>query len=413
MSNRGFLGQIGDAFRNNAEETKTDDNQLEAATEQDSSLTEEKTSQEEVVAETQEEVTEAVAEEATEEEVSTDPQLKAVSEETTEEPEAKAEDTTTEEAQTQEVDYDSYIQENGYKSPDEYSELETQLEEYKGVKEILEDDLISTLIERKKRGLPIDINYLYQQSIDYDSLDVNNLDIAKELIMQNTAINEGIDQELVRKKVERKFRELSNYDPDEEEYKDILDDIQYEAAKAKINLKKIQQENKLPESAAAVNQGPTQEQVQAQYEQQLNDWKKRISSEVKTGVDGYSEVTLGEGDNSVTYELSAQDKKSVEKWLKSEVIDKGNLGYTQRYFDGKGWDTAKMVEDAIWMNSDIRGRAIEKLINTSAANGGEKVVNTIKNTKVDKKVEHQPTDEEKRKEALARQTLGAFGLLRK
>jgi len=321
----------------------------------------------------QEEVVEEPQEEASEEqvEVPTDQadQLEVMSNQEEDSPQQEEEE---------KVDYESYVKENGYISKDEYEEKLQKLNEYESKRS--EDPFLNAILERYEDG-SLTFDWLANQTIDYDSIDESNTNAAKELIKRSMALN-GLDEDEIEFEISDKYEDLfsGDYDKEDKEYQRALKRFEFDARKAKRTLKDAQEKNRLPES----KQSAKIAEQQKAYEERVNSWKENWNKTIPSKVKDFSELklNLNEG-GEFKYELSAQDKKWVEKSLSNRIVEGLDTNFTAEYFDQKSntWDVDKMIGDTLWKNSDIRGRFIEKILNESNAKKADEVVSTIKNTK--------------------------------
>lgn len=333
-----------------AEEVKS-----EATQEEVSSLTENKTEEAEVI-----ETTEAPKAETTQEVVSEDVEDKVPTNQTNQ--------------PTTEFKWDELAKEEGWISP---QELESKLSEYKQMTEKpTNNDLINKLVELDRSGKKIDIGFIARQMIDYDTLDVTNESQARELIKQSLKTkNPDLTTEEIDFEMRVKYKDLQRYsdDPESEEYRDALERLQFDAQKAKRELKRVQQEESLPNPDAGYKK--VEEDAEKQRKEFQQFWSSEVPKQTK-GKNKYS-VQLKEGD--VEYELSEPQIKRLNKYLKE------NLSHASEYFDAKSgtWDWDGMWEGAVLKDKDIMGSVIQKAVDQFTAKGKEDLTKQLKNTKTE------------------------------
>lgn len=281
--------------------------------------------------------------------------------------------------------YDDYIEKNGYKSKEEFEELSAKYQEVEqklatlNQEPQIDDPLFQAIKQRYISGEGIDMNYLRQQLIDYDSYDANNADHAKGLIMEGL-LSEGMTPEEAQLEWDYKYGDMSEYDPDEREYKKLEQKMKLEANRFKRELKKAQQENRLPNSDYAQKQQEERARVEQAQKQWKDNWTQTIPNEIGK-IDGLSLR------DDITYQLSESDKASLQSELKKKVIDEMDFNFTGKYFDEKKrtWDVSSMIEDVAWGSKSIRGKLLEKLATETKSEGSDDILKVTKNAQTETK----------------------------
>ena len=374
-----FVNQIDAAFeeaKNSKEETKTS-NEVDNTTEEtkESSLTE----NDQLDATTEEA---PIVEDATKEEESQLTEPTAAKEEEPKQPE---------------VDYESYVKENGYISKGDYeakvSEYEQKIASFESSK--VDDPLINTLIERKQKGLPIDVNFLIEQTIDYDSIDTSNMDVAKNVVKKGL-INEGYSPEEADLEIEVRYENLTDYEEGDREYDRAVKKLTLDANKTRKTLKEYQQQNRLPES----KERQEQQEAQQKREQEIQRWRDDWSQKIPKNVSEYNKLEIKNGEDVIAYDMSEQDKTFIQNELHRKIVEGVDLNYTAKYFDeqNRSWDVNQMIQDEAWGNSDIRGRLLAKALNEVGASKADEAISRVKNTKLEVNSEQKEVSPKETKE---------------
>jgi hypothetical protein len=186
-------------------------------------------------------------------------------------------------------------------------------------------------------------------------------------------IKDGISQEQAEFKVGREYKDLRDLDPEDDDYKDSLRALGFASQDSKKYLKEAQDKDRMP-SPGSSKMNQKSEEIKAQQ----NEWKQNWSENIPKEITKASSLDV----NGTNYDLSDEDKKSIESTLKSRIVEGFDLAYTGKYFDesSRTWDVQKMIADEAWKNSGIRGRILSKLAGNKVAEGSRKAVSTVKNT---------------------------------
>ena len=219
--------------------------------------------------------------------------------------------------------------------------------------------------------------------MDYDSIDVSNTTNAKAVIKERLIREEGMDEGDADYVISRDYKNLDKFDAEDDEYKDAEKELKFNANRAIKFLKKDQADNRLPESNSISKQEEAARN-QKNYEENVKNWKSNITELTNNTIEDFSKLTMDTGKGAeINYELSETDKKILRGYFQSEVVGKVDLAHTEKYFDGQkgSWNVDKMVSDAIWNNSDIRGRVLKKRDEMIRSEGTSAAVDVIKNTK--------------------------------
>jgi hypothetical protein len=272
------------------------------------------------------------------------------------------------------VDHSTYIKDNGYVSKDEAQALRNKIAEFEAnTQEPITDDFVNAIIAKHRAGEKVDMNYLKRQSVDYDTLDTENIEDAKDLVAMKMSIKDGISIDEAKFKVGREYRELRDLDPEDEDYIDSKKALGFASKEAKGFLVENQKNDRLPKPGSAKDTS-SREKGEADKATWRTNWSAGIPDEISKA------STLDV--NGTDYTLSPEDKKDIEVTLKARIVEGLDTTYTGRYFDrdSRTWDVQKMIADEAWKDEGIRGRMLSKVAGNSRAAGSREVAENVKNT---------------------------------
>ena len=290
---------------------------------------------------------------------------------------------------TQPTDYDwsGDAKAKGWVSPDEkeeklkeiHDEYQKQVEAVR--KEPTENPLVNKLVELALNGKSIDMKFIQSQVIDYNDFNVMEKEDALKVIEMELA-QSGEDEMGVKYKT-KKYRDLFNgkYDETDEEYAELLEEIQYEATKSRQDLKKRQQEEKLPNVEKLTEEAIAKQE--AESKRVLKVWETAVDKEVRETESVKFQLNK---EDEFEYALSGDDKKEIQKILSED------FNFTRGFYKNGQFEFEEAIEAAAFRVPEIKGRILGKMASQFKSQGMDSLVSKQKNTQLEKS---QPSKQEK------------------
>lgn len=354
----------------------------------------------EVVSEVTEEVTETPQEEVSEPQQEVEVEVGQEPTETEVVSEEQVEESQPTEPTLEEIDWSGDAKSKGWISPEEKDKvLEGIHEEYqseltKRLENPTDNPLVNKLVKLAADGKAIDLKFIERQFINYDDYKVTEKDSAMRLIEMDMEAQGKSPLEIKKKK--REYKDLFNglYDESDEEYVELMDDLQLESTESRKRLKINQADESLPDVEKITEEQRAKQEAEAK--KNLEVW----TSTVKNEVNAKESIKLSlnkEGD--FEYTLSSDDKKVIQDILSSD------FGFTQGFFTNGVFDFEAAIEAAIFKNPETKGRFLKKIASQYEAAGMDKLISKQKNTKI---VKSEPT----RKAEVSREAKAANSLFK-
>jgi hypothetical protein len=325
---------------------------------------------------TEEETTEEVVEENREEEIVAE---EGQTTEATEQESSLNSDETSNVEETQQVqettfDFDAEFAkrtEGKYNSIDEMMEaLNTPKEETKFE---YGNELIAKLDELAKQGVNVDIDFVQAQMRDYSNYDLENVSQAKKLVEMELKLDEP---DITQREIDFEFSERYKLDEDLHDEDDIERSklrLMRDAKKARKKLEENQKNMALPK-------GGVDPEKQRQAEEQARAAQERLTQTLQNGLSKYTKESITVGDETFDYQLTPEVKKSLENTIMNTHT------YFNQYINKDGSvNVERLNSDQLWANPKTREVMLKSFLQQATAKGSKDVVNDIKNTSFDTK----------------------------